>query len=177
MAVNKLTGAVKLGDGHTALKDLEEQGGSSSGGGVAGIRAIQTTLTHATPALKDGIVLGRLAYGEKVVRVRVGVEEAWDGLYLGDPSPAGIKIGTTADDDCISGGYFSMENVDAAAVAPWTGMLTTQNVDVDYFSAATGYGPKAGIDLIATIDDGVGNDALATTGISHVLLLIEAGFV
>lgn len=179
VSINDTTGAMRIGDGHTLLDDLEDVGGGSvSGGGALGIRAVRATYTHATPGIDAGLVIGTLAYGEKAVGVRVGVEEAWDGLWHGDPSPAGIKIGTTEDEDCISGGYFAMDVADAPADAPWTGLLQSFNVDnMDFLTSGTGYGPPEGMDIIVKIDDGEGADALATTGISHVVVFIQAGFV
>lgn len=178
LAVNDTTGAMRVGDGHTVLGDLEDIGGDSGGDTVVpGYRVARQTFTPATPAMEDGVVITTLAYGEKVVGLRVGIEEAWDGLWEGEPSPAGIKIGTPNDDDAYSGGIFSMEVEDIPADVPWTGLLNSNIIDQEYISSATGYAPPEGIDVIVTIDDGGGNSAMATTGIAHVVLFIQTGFV
>lgn len=182
MAVNKKTGAIKMGDGTTLLRDLDEYGGDSGGGSSAdlgGFRILRGSLYGSdNDVLVAGQPLDTLLHGEHVAQVLHYIVTPFDS------DDAQISFGTPTLPDgpqVFTGGSVFVGGDNATNPDPneYTGLVDMPflashfETDASSNPGTVSVGPPEGIAIKAYLSDGAGGDPGCTTGqVSFSLLII-----
>lgn len=124
------------------------------------------------PDLDAGVIIATLAEGEYVAAITVKIAVEFDG------SSSALGLGTPADHETFTGGTMNLDasNMEGAPEANGLIEIPITLANFNGLANAIQVGPEGGIDVLATISDGLGGADDSTDGLVYITLVIVGGY-